>query len=245
MSPGAEALPTIWLLATARILPFGLWLTRIGHGRVPAPVAWSVVLSLAAFFADATPLRVAVPSGMGVVRLVLQEVAIGTVACFVLAAPFAALRVALSALGRTVGAPHGEGVAQVLGLGTWLVLFQLALPLGLVRALAETFDALPVGRGTLAPEALSWALFAVLGHASALCLSLTMPWLGALFALDLAFSVGALLAQSGDAPASLPLRVSSVGIALAAGWLAFAERFPVHLRGAFSLLRGVLSRVFP
>jgi flagellar biosynthesis protein FliR len=244
MSPGV-AEPSSWLLATARLLPFGWWLARVGRGYLPAPVAWSFVLSLAAFFASTASASLPLVGVAGTSRLVLHEIAIGAVTCFVLAAPFAALRAALAALERAVGAPHGEGVSRALGLGSAVVLFQLALPCGLVRALAEAFGALPLGHGAPSPEALSWALFAVFAHASALCVSLIMPWLGALLAIDLAFSVGARLTRSDAAVSALPLRVSAVGVALAMGWLAYAERIPVHLRGSFSLLRGVLSRVFP
>jgi flagellar biosynthetic protein FliR len=217
------------LLAAARVLPL-VWLAPPFGGRhAPAFARVAVALALAVLIAPS--LSVAAPAVTGFVPLAtiaLHEAAAGILLGFLVSLPFHAAEAAGALADQSIGLERR--FADLFGLLAIVVFFAVGGHLVLVRALAESYEALPLGGAIkLAPDrivlATAGTILAAIGMAA--------PILAALVVVDVALALVQRTAPR--VPVALgALRPLAVTFAAMAALAAIALAMKGELLGAIS-----------
>jgi flagellar biosynthesis protein FliR len=222
-------------LMLASIRPGAAFLAAPVFGAPQVPVLLRFILAVAVGVPGSLLATVYLPAGgmasVAGFALILGEVIIGLALGFALQTGFAATSVAGEAIGNAMGLGFaatidpmsGSGtpaVGQVLTILATLLFLSLDGHLVFVTIILESYRALPVGAGLIAPEAVS-AIIQLGGAMFATSVILALPVVTGVILVQL---VMAMLARS--APA---LNIFAVGLpaALLGGLILFAFAMPV------------------
>jgi len=235
----------LWILIAARVLPLALFAPIFGGGLVPRVVQLGLGAGLVALVGLAQPLDVAAQAAAlppaALLALAVKEAAVGAVLAIVAALPIAAaegagrlLDVARGAVGEDRVGPSDDmtsPLGALYGMAALVVFFGIGGHLAVVRAVAGSYQSLPI----LEPRAVGDVAGAA-AHLVGAALGLALPALIAGLVVELA---AAAAVRAGGAvgralPAETARHVAVVGVA-ALGLIATAAGVAGLLRAALDL----------
>jgi type III secretory pathway component EscT len=241
----------LWLLVAARVAPVALLSPLFGGGLVPRVVQTGLGLGLIVLVAAAQPAGLAAEVAQlplaALIAIAAKEAAIGAVIAVLVAIPIAAAEGA----GRAIDLARGSvgedrfGVADeptsplgaLLGMAALVVFFGIGGHLAVIRAVAGSYDALPLLTAR-APADIAGAAAGLLGAV----LGLAIPALVAGLVVEI--GVGAAVRVAGAPGRALPGELGRQLATLAAlgvGLVALAVGLAAHLRGALALISRALT----
>ena len=238
---GADAALWAWLLVLARVAPVAWWAPP--GAAAPAVVRGALAIGLSALVASALPAAAVAPvAALGPAARVVaiaREAAIGAVIALVASVPV----LMMEAAGRLADLAHGPRaeagpLTGFTRLAALVVFFGIGGHLAVARAVADSYQALPVAA---APPLAAFERAALaVAHLVAAGLWIAVPWLltAAIVSLGAAAARRASGLVGGAAPVDAARQIAVVA-AVGLGAVAAAAVLATQLRAALAVLGGL------